>query len=418
MTGLIIRPASHGERKALEALQWRASLMWEEYREALLAHPDAIALPDAQIADGRVLVAEFEGRIAGFAVVLRRADGDAELDGLFVEPGRWRKGVGTRLVRAAEKLAPGARHLHVIANPRAEGFDLPADSSRPAGRKRASVPRTRCARQSANLNKYFSFTTIPFGEYFITTGVDISDIRIAQRGLEEHARKLERSNAELQQFAYVASHDLQEPLRMVTAYLGLLKKKYGDQLDGKAKDYMDIAIDGGLRARGLIQDLLEFSRVGSQAKVFRPTNMEKVLAKALENLMIRIGENNALITHDHLPTIMADDSQMTQVMQNLIGNAIKFHGTEPPMVHISCKDEGTEWCFSVSDNGIGIDPQYRDKIFVLFQRLHARNEYEGTGIGLAICKKIIELHGGKIWFDSRPGSGTTFYFTVSKGTGK
>ena len=269
-----------------------------------------------------------------------------------------------------------------------------------------------------NLNKYFSFTTIPFGEYFITTGVDISDIRIAQRGLEEHARKLERSNAELQQFAYVASHDLQEPLRMVTAYLGLLKKKYGDQLDGKAKDYMDIAIDGGLRARGLIQDLLEFSRVGSQAKVFRPTNMEKVLAKALENLMIRIGENNALITHDHLPTIMADDSQMTQVMQNLIGNAIKFHGTEPPMVHISCKDEGTEWCFSVSDNGIGIDPQYRDKIFVLFQRLHARNEYEGTGIGLAICKKIIELHGGKIWFDSRPGSGTTFYFTVSKGTGK
>ncbi len=208
-----------------------------------------------------------------------------------------------------------------------------------------------------------------------------------EREVVKRTNDLARSNLELQQFAYVASHDLQEPLRMVTAYLSLLEKKYGDQLDGKAKEYMDIAIDGGIRARSLIQDLLEFSRVGAKTKEFQPTNMEEVLSKSIENLSIRIREEKALITHDHLPTILADDFQMLQVMQNLIGNAIKFHGTEPPVVHISYKDNGREWCFSVSDNGIGIDPQYKHKIFVLFQRLHNRNDYEGLELALLYARR-------------------------------
>lgn len=247
--------------------------------------------------------------------------------------------------------------------------------------------------------------------------LDITAQIEAEKDLKRFAEKLAASNSELQQFAYVASHDLQEPLRMVTAYLGLLEKKFGDQLDGTAKEYMDIAIDGGLRARALISDLLEFSRIDSQAKESHSTNMEEVFSKTMENLSIRIKEENALISHDPLPSILADDTQMLQVMQNLLGNAIKFHGTEPPMVHISYKDNGTEWCFSIQDNGIGIDPEYGDKIFVLFQRLHNRDKYEGTGIGLAITKKIVERHGGKIWVESQEGKGATFFFTIPKSAG-
>ncbi len=249
----------------------------------------------------------------------------------------------------------------------------------------------------------------PDGNIFGVLGVyeDITE----RKEMEED---LKRSNAELQQFAYVASHDLQEPLRMVTAYLTLLDKRYKGQLDEKARQYMQFAIDGGLRAKDLVQDLLAFSRVDMHVSPTQLTSMEAVLDKTLDNLSVRIKELNASVSHDPLPTILADELQMVQVMQNLISNAIKFHGAERPIVHISCKDGGQEWIFSIHDNGIGIDPRYKEKIFILFQRLHSTQEYEGTGIGLAISKKIVERHGGKIWFESLPGRGTTFYFTIPK----
>jgi light-regulated signal transduction histidine kinase (bacteriophytochrome) len=235
-----------------------------------------------------------------------------------------------------------------------------------------------------------------------------------QREAEE---ALKRSNAELQQFAYVASHDLQEPLRMVTAYLSLLEKNYADSFDSRARQYMDFAFEGGLRARDLIRDLLEFSRVDTQGRPFHRTDMEGVVGQVLKNLTVQIKEDEASITRDRLPTIMADDLQMVQVMQNLVSNAIKFHGEESPKVHISCEEGGKEWVFSVRDNGIGIDPQFRDRLFVLFQRLHPREEYDGTGIGLAVTKKIVERHGGRIWLESELGKGTVFYFTMPRREG-
>jgi PAS domain S-box-containing protein len=233
--------------------------------------------------------------------------------------------------------------------------------------------------------------------------------------LEEHSRKLQRSNAELQQFAYVASHDLQEPLRMVTAYLSLIEKKYGNRLDGKAREYMDYAVEGGLRAKDLVRDLLEVSRIESQAKPMGQTDMNRVMDKVRSNLAVQITEEHATITLGRLPEVVADEAQMTIMLQNLVSNAIKFHGDKDPQVSISCDDQDDSWVFAVGDNGIGIDPQFKDKIFVIFQRLHSRDEYDGTGIGLAIAKKIVERHGGCIWFESRPGQGTTFFFTLPKG---
>ncbi len=275
-------------------------------------------------------------------------------------------------------------------------------------------PVTEETHFGSNDKDYLTTSVLLDGGIVLTAGVDITDIKRAQRSADEYSNKLEISNKELQQFAYVASHDLQEPLRMVTAYLSLLEKRYADKLDGKAKQYMDLAIDGGLRAKQLIHDLLEFSRIDSQAKEFQEVSMEEVLGKTMDNLAVIIREKKAVISHEPLPTIKGDDLQMIQVMQNLIANAIKFRGQDLPRIHISCDDEGDQWRFAVRDNGIGIDEQYQDKIFVLFQRLHTKEEYEGTGIGLAICKKILERHGGRIWFDSRPGSGTTFYFTMPK----
>ena len=308
--------------------------------------------------------------------------------------------------------AKGKRGSEILG-PKAASFYLPMIEE-----ARRSNKATTFQYESPSEDKEFLTSYVVRGDRLISAQMDITDIKRAQRQADEYSKELERSNEELKQFAYVASHDLQEPLRMVTAYLGLLERKYGDRLDGKAKEYIDFAVEGGLRARDLIRDLLDFSRIDSQAQEFLETNMEEVLGIAISNLSVRIKEEGASVSHDPLPTILADNSQMLQLMQNLVANAIKFHGAEPPEVHVSCADIGPEWLFSVHDNGIGIDPQYRDKIFVLFQRLHDRNEYEGTGIGLAISKKIVERHGGSIWFDSPPGSGTIFYFTIPKEPGR
>ncbi len=234
---------------------------------------------------------------------------------------------------------------------------------------------------------------------------------------QELARKSEdltRSNAELEQFAYVASHDLQEPLRMISSYVQLLSRRYNNKLDNDADEFIAYAVEGTKRMQQLINDLLAYSRVGTRGRDPEPTNFEQVFSEAMANLKIAVEESEAIVTHDKLPIEVADKMQMVQLFQNLIGNAIKFKGHESPRIHVSARPAGDEWIFSVQDNGIGIDPQFFDRIFTIFQRLHGRNEYPGTGIGLTVSKKIVERHGGRIWLQSEPGKGTTFYFTISR----
>lgn len=242
--------------------------------------------------------------------------------------------------------------------------------------------------------------------------VDITERKQTAQALAQHAEELRRSNAELEQFAYVASHDLQEPLRMVGSYLQLLQRRYQNQLDADADEFIAYAVDGANRMKNLINDLLAYSRVGTRGKPFQPTNFNNALNNVLNNLKLAIEENNAVITHNSLPTLMADEVQMQQLFQNLISNALKFRQEKPPKIHINAEQKNGEWLFSVSDNGIGIEPQYLERIFVIFQRLHNTSRYPGTGIGLAVCKKIIERHGGSIWVESEAGQGSTFYFTI------
>lgn len=241
---------------------------------------------------------------------------------------------------------------------------------------------------------------------------DVTERKRAEEKLTQQSAELARSNTELEQFAYVASHDLQEPLRMVVSYTQLLAKRYKGKLDADADEFIAYAIDGVTRMQALINDLLAYSRVGSQGKGLEPADSSAIVDRAVANLQGAIEGSGAMVTHDPLPTVMADDVQLGQLFQNLLGNAIKFHGDEPPHVHVSAEQKEAEWVFSVRDNGIGIDPQYTDRIFAIFQRLHGRGEYPGTGIGLAICRKIVERHGGRIWVESRLSKGTTFYFTI------
>jgi len=243
---------------------------------------------------------------------------------------------------------------------------------------------------------------------------DITDRRRAEEALKQKTEALARSNQELEQFAYVASHDLQEPLRMVTSYVQLLARRYKGKLDSNADDFIGFALDGATRMHTLINGLLAYSRVGTQAKPFEPINCETILQQSLDNLKMTMEESGAGVTHDSLPTVMADDLQLGQLFQNLIGNAIKFHGEEPPRVHVSVRPDGNQWVFSVRDNGIGIAPEFTERIFLIFQRLHGKEKYPGTGIGLAVCKKIVECHGGHIWVESELGKGATFYFTLPR----
>jgi signal transduction histidine kinase len=244
---------------------------------------------------------------------------------------------------------------------------------------------------------------------------EIIERKSAEKKLTDVLVDLERSNRDLQQFAYAASHDLQEPLRMVSSYCQLLADRYQNQLDEKAHKYIHYAVDGAIRMQALINDLLSYSRVTTRGSDLQAVDSHTALGSALANLHNAIQESGALVTSAELPLVWADPTQLAQVFQNLIGNSIKYRGSDLPRIHISAQKMDKDWRFGVTDNGIGIDLQYKDKIFTIFQRLHTRDEYPGTGIGLALCKRIMERHGGVIWFESELGKGSTFYFTM-KGT--
>jgi PAS domain S-box-containing protein len=237
-------------------------------------------------------------------------------------------------------------------------------------------------------------------------------LRASQEKLTLQATELSRSNAELEQFAYVASHDLQEPLRMISSYLQLIERRYKAKLDTDADEFIRFSVDGAKRMQSLINDLLTFSRVGTRGKPFERVETEKTLGEALANLEVAIEESGGKVTHGPLPAVNGDPGQLTQLFQNLVGNAVKFHGKDPPEVRVEATHNDSQWEFAVRDNGIGIDPNHFDRVFIVFQRLHGRDEYPGTGIGLAICKKIVERHGGRIWVESEPGKGSAFHFTL------
>jgi len=243
---------------------------------------------------------------------------------------------------------------------------------------------------------------------------DITERKQAEDKLRAMAAELERSNKDLEQFAAIVSHDLQEPLRMVASYTQLLAERYEGRLDEKTKKYVAYVVDGAIRMQQLINDLMIYSRIGTHGTTMETKDSHSILGDAIRNLDSAIVESNAIITYDELPTVRFDTAQLVQVFQNLLANAIKFRGEGLPHVHVSARDDSAEWVFSIRDNGIGIDRMYGDRVFVIFQRLHTPQIFPGTGIGLAVCKRIVERHGGRIWFESEPGKGSTFFFTVPK----
>jgi chemotaxis family two-component system sensor kinase Cph1 len=268
------------------------------------------------------------------------------------------------------------------------------------------------SKSNTNIKRLLNIEILDLEKAEIKSDKQIDDHELAEIKLKKLIAKLEISNIELEQFAYVSSHDLKEPLRMITTFLQLLQKKYENSLDEDAHDYINFAVDGAKRLHIMINDLLEYSRIGSQARELNYINSEEIIEQIILNLKSSIESNNAVLTHDPLPIIYANDQQMVQLFQNLIVNAIKYHGEENPKIHISSEKLDKEYVFAIRDNGIGIEEQHLERIFTIFQRLHNRNDYEGSGMGLSISQKIILEHGGKIWAESELGEGSTFYFTI------
>jgi len=268
--------------------------------------------------------------------------------------------------------------------------------------------------------RYVLSTKVPFSDRdgvpvgLVGIARDITERKLAEERLKQTLTDLSRSNTDLQQFAYVVSHDLKEPLRMVASFVRLLEKKYQDSLDNNAREYINFAVEGAERMKAFIDDLLLYSRVGRKDSDEELVDTAAVLDWTLQDFAAAIAESGAVVTAGDLPSIMIRRTQLMQVLQNLLGNAIKFSGEESPRVHLSAEERPDCWVFSVRDNGIGIDRQNQERIFEIFQRLHSREEYSGTGIGLAICKKIVERNRGEIWVESEPGKGATFYFTLPK----
>jgi PAS domain S-box-containing protein len=260
----------------------------------------------------------------------------------------------------------------------------------------------------------FDVTELKTAEEQLKKAHDELEVRVQERTAELATanKELASSNAELEQFAYVASHDLQEPLRMITSFTQLLVSRYRGNLDTDADEFIHFIADGAKRMSSLINDLLEYSRVGTRGRPLSPTDCSTVFELACNNLRVAIEEAGATITSDPLPKVMGDEIQLLQLFQNLIGNAVKFRGEQPVKVHVGVEPQKGNWLFRISDNGIGIEPQHAERIFIIFQRLHNRSQYPGTGIGLAICKKIVERHGGRIWVESEPGAGATFCFVL------
>jgi len=261
------------------------------------------------------------------------------------------------------------------------------------------------------------------GEYNCAFARDITERKQAEEALrsaydemekrvEERTAELARSNADLRQFAYVASHDLQEPLRMMSSYLQALEQDSRDRLNERTRSFIHLSLDAAERMQQLISGILAYAYVGTRGEEFETVDSNAIVDQVIADLGETIRRDRAEVTRDEMPTLAADPTLLTQLFQNLIGNAIKFHGDQPPRVHVSCKQSGKEWVFSVRDNGIGIDSEHLSRIFAVFERLHPVEEYPGTGIGLAICKRVVERHKGRIWCESEPGKGATFHFSI------
>jgi signal transduction histidine kinase len=269
-------------------------------------------------------------------------------------------------------------------------------------------------RKTMRLNARKVFTQTTDTELILLAIEDITERKRLEEELACQAAALQRSNGELQQFVHIVSHDLNEPLRTVANFVSMLAKRYQGKLDAEADEYIAFAVDGAKRMQELLKDLLAYTRVGGSTDVFKPVDCEALLTQTLDNLRLAVADSGAEVTHDPLPTVRGDVTLLGQVFQNLIGNALKFRGGAAARAHVSARKENGHWRFAVHDNGIGIAPQHAEQIFQVFQRLHTRREYPGTGIGLAICKKIVERHGGRIWVESLPEQGSTFFFTVSE----
>ena len=371
--GLLVleRHHRHTERKSAD----------ERFRRVVEATPSGMIMTDAA---GKIVLVNAETeRLLGY--------GRAELIGKPIEmlvPRRI-QGEHVRFRNAFHKRPEArsmgsGRDLHVV---RKDGTELPVE---------------------IGLNPIQT----PEGTMVLSAILDISERKRAMQSLAEQREELQRSNADLEQFAYVASHDLQEPLRMVATYAQLIAERYQGKLDERADKYIKYTIDGAKRMQQLIKELLEYSRVSSNAKVPIKVESALVVENAIQALKAAIDESGAEIVRCELPAVRADQAQLGQVFQNIIGNAIKFRSVRRPSIHIGAERRNGKCEFWVADNGIGIDKQYAERVFQMFQRLHERGQYEGSGIGLAIVKKIVERHGGRVWFESEGGRGTTFYFTI------